>query len=707
MVALAKNLNTAYKYDVESQKVTHSAYNLFEEAYKITTCSKQQRRLFVDYTRGRNQLSVVPNSFEHNPLVFDFETTGLSFGSPSVMHDIVHNMDIECRDIRPFGIALCFIAKDKLVLVWARAETQLWYECLGLLRTRWIKVAHNARYDLRVAGINNILINGLVDCTLTMGRIIWDRREEFDLKSLSPIVCHELADYEDELKAILKNMRGSYTRAGYPKGYVNYSFIPDEIICIYAMKDAFGTMLLWLRLKPDVVENYLELYKRERKIIKIVKNIEMRGMHFNRIRASVEIAKIKKEVPKLESKLFKICGRPFNQNSYKQLRTILIEDMEIPERMFIRQGKLTTDVEQLEKVVKKLEGTNDKAKDFVDTLLELRSYQKLNGTYLEPLYRRASYCNGIIFCNINPTDSKTGRMSSNDPNLQNIPRPKTGFAKHNPVRKCFTNRRGFINFFIDYSQMEMWVFAICAKETKMLDALMRGADIHGTVAYELWGEEALDDNGEEKTILIEGKLVKKKLNKDKRMFVKTVNFGIIYGMGFKGLAKSIKRSLFEAHDILQRYYAKYPRIVEYINECKELLYTQGYVEDIMGKRYHVDPRESHKAVNCIVQGGCAQLIKDAMIKIDNFLGDLRSWDGKAAAMLLQIHDELVFELPANAPLWWMKMVMNRIAGYMENVPTLKKLGYKLFAETTFTLDSWEDKQKADWSKMHEILKKAA
>lgn len=654
---------------------------LYNECIRIDKVCQEQRKIFDAWALRKKHDDL------YEMLAFDTETTGVTFGESSILH--FGKTDITVPNITPFGMSFCIPYKERLALVWARLGTKLWDECVNFISVPGPKVMHNARYDMRVCAVNDIDLQGPLHCTLTMARIHWNRRTKFDLKDLTDIVAPELYGYEDELKAILKNIRSSYTRAGYPKNYVNYSFIPNDIISEYAMLDVFITWLLNFALMPFMRRDHKEVYEREIKTVKIVMGMELRGMQYDRFAAKREIRKLEKSIPGLEKKLTRLARKKFNPNSSQQLMEVCIENVGIPKKLLTVKGKITTAKAVLEKAVNKL--SSKRATDFVDALLALRSHNKLVGTYLKPLYHRAKYNKGIVYCNLNPTDTRTGRMSCNNPNLQNIPRPTTGHEGISPVRKCFICRPGFVNVFIDYQQMEMWLFAILAKETRMLDALICGADIHGTVGVDIFGAEAFDKEGDSKLVLHGDDLVEANLAKEPRRKAKGVNFGIIYGMGFKSLAEFIRVPELEAYELRGEYLDKYPRIQEYVDDNKDLLRHQGYVQDIFGRRYNIPVREAYKSVNAMVQGSCAQIIKIALIGIQEYLDSLPSFSGKRVRMIMVIHDEIIFEFPLCMGVLQIRKVIRHCMHIMENIKQLTKMGITLKVDPSWSRKSWEDK----------------
>lgn len=645
--------------------------SLYKDALKITESSKLQRKVF-DYWCNNNTDSV------YQALAFDTETTGVTFGIPSFLH-ISEKTEIKMHNIAVFGISLCIPYKNKLALVWGRLGSELYDDCAKLLAIKGHKVAHNSKFDTKVCKCNNILVNSIVNCTMTMARIVWDRRMKFDLKDLALTVCPEMYGWGDELKALMRNIKSSYTRAGYEKGYANYSFLPNRIISKYAMVDAFVCWLLNLYLRPIINREFKKLYYRERKIISIVTAMEERGMQFDRNRAAAEIIKLNKQAVILTKKLKKLAKKDFNPRSPKQLLPTLL-DIGVPKRLLRKKDKLSTEKPILLAAVDRIE--KSLPKKFVNILLELRSCDKLNRTYMEPLYKRSSYNNGIVYYSINPTNTRTGRMSSSNPNLQNIPRPTSGFQKYNPVRKCFICRAGYTNLLPDYSQMEMWLFAIFANASKLIDALKRGEDAHDATAIMMCGKSAIGKDGKVKHSI--------------RQKFKQVNFAMIYGMGFRGLAKYLHIPEVEAFDLRREYMDNIPEVPIFMDECKRRLIKYRYVKDMFGRHYHIPVRESYKAVNALVQGSCAQILKIALINLHKFMKH-PSWSNYSLRpnLLVPVHDEIIIEIPTKALAYQKscKFIAKNLHNTMEDIPELYPFGVRLKIDIKISNTSWEDKVK--------------
>jgi DNA polymerase I-like protein with 3'-5' exonuclease and polymerase domains len=643
--------------------------DMLENAVRITKACREQRKAFTHW--------VEHNDTVENVLSFDTETTGLQFGMP---YPLMLNPDkpasiIRVQDVTVFGISMAIRVNDRFVLLWGRLGTELYEECCKLLRIRGFKVAFNLRYDLKALARSGTIVAPIGNCSLTMARIYWNRRKKVALQKLAEIICPEISDWDDELKPTLRNLRNAYTRAGHPKGYVNHSFLPEDMMCEYTMTDSYVGWIVNYLIYEQVMDTQGEVYDREMKVLHLIKRMEDRGVPFNPRKAKRETIKLQRHVESLQSGMNKLAGVEFSAGSPKQVLQVIVQNVKVPEKLLMLKGKLTTEKDTLKAAGEKVK--SPRQRKFISKLRDFRSCNKMMSSYLVPLRQRALINNNIVYGSINPADTRTSRMTVKDPALNTIPRPDTGFDEHNPVRACFKCRPGFHNYFFDYEQMEMWLFAIQAREKRMISHLMSGKDIHAAVCVDVYGKDAYNTDGE--------------IIRTKRQKVKAVNFGIIYGMGIDALADEIDSSRGEAEEFKKEYFQTYPRIPEWLAELKHQLKTRGYVEDILGKRYHVSLREAYVAVNALVQGVCAQILKEALIQVYTRLD---SFYDPRVQPILPLHDELEFEVPR---LFSMDMRFRRefvkdMKKDMECIPQLMDMGYQLNVSAKMTTTHWEQKK---------------
>ncbi len=629
---------------------------LYKNTIRITEWSAKARQLF-------KQWKVQPDATRL--MIADTETTGVIFHEPTILKH--GRMEISCPGPVIFGISLCLPIDDQLVLVWARMETPLYDEVVKLLNYASIKAAHNARYDIRMFQEEDIKMAGQFECTQTMSRIIYDRRMKHSLQSLVEMWCPELSDWEVALKKEWTRLQTASTRSGNPKGYTNYSFLPDELVGPYSMCDSFHTYIGYRILWPIIQETFMEVYERERKVYYIINEVEKRGLAFDARKAQHLAEHPRREMEKSCEKMFELAGE-FNPNYPKGVLDTL-ELLGVPQQDLMLKGKRTGEADVLKRASKR--SKKKRVKKFIKNLLIYRGHIKIVNTYLDPLSRRSGMCDGIVYCSINPTDTITGRMMSKSPNLQNIPNPIARKSGHeNPVRACFHPRRGCHIYYPDYSQMEIAVFGLYAGENRILDAYADGEDIHGTMASYIYGNAYTDHQ---------------------RGVTKNISFGIIYGMGIRAMALMYEMEEDEARRHVKTYFGEFPSIKTFQNQCEEELKQYGYVEDFFGRRYHVSVPEAYKAVNCLVQGGCAQAFKIGLIQVDEFL---QSWEF-LGHIILPVHDEIQIEtkiLTRKVE----KMFCRGIVERMTNILQLLDRGLQLRVDVKKSTSNWAEKVKVEF-----------
>ena len=327
------------------------------------------------------------------------------------------------------------------------------------------------------------------------------------------------------------------------------------------------------------------------------------------------------QILKLEDQIFKLCKANFNIGSPKQLGEILFDKMKIEGGKRSKNGSWQTSVEILEKI-------SEMGYEIADVILKWRHFSKLKSTYTDALVEQINSKTDRVHTNYSMVGASTGRLSSSNPNLQNIPiRTEEGRL----IRTAFEPKQGFKLVSMDYSQIELRLIAHIADENKMLDAFNENLDIHADTASKVFG------------IPIE------EMTSEFRRKAKTINFGIIYGISAYGLAKQLKCSANEAKNFISSYFYRFPRIRDYMEEIKSNLDTNGYVETLFNRRIYINDSNSknqklrgfaeRQAINAPIQGTAADIIKLAMIKIHKELSNK-----KEISMLMQVHDELVFEI---------------------------------------------------------------
>ncbi len=364
-----------------------------------------------------------------------------------------------------------------------------------------------------------------------------------------------------------------------------------------------------------------QIYELEKKLIPVIKDMERSGIQID----APYFLKLKKEITEevavLEKKIFELSGANFNINSPSQLSEILFQKLLLSPKGLHKTpgGVLSTASPELEKI--------SSSHAVVREILHYRELAKLLNTYISPLPALAD-SQGRIHAHFNQLGTATGRLSSSDPNLQNIPMQGEWAGR---IRRGFVAKKDFEFCAFDYSQMELRIASHIAKDLKMQQFFKEGKDIHQMTAAEVFG------------------VSQEKVTKDMRFRAKALNFGVLYGMGARGFSQSAGISLEEAQDFIENYFVQFPKIAEYIETTKEFARTHGYVETLFGrKRYlpdvqsstpHIRSSAERAAVNHPIQGTAADIVKMAMVKIHSL-----PFMGTSCKLLLQIHDELLFEI---------------------------------------------------------------
>lgn len=586
----------------------------------------------------------------HKILAWDTETTGLD------------------RHARAFGVSLAFNVWDDYYTAWARKDTQLYGWLKSMLRQADNLVAHNARFDIRMMSHEGLDLSHS-DCTYTMSRIYYDRRMKHGLKDIAEFLCPELSQWEDSITKAFNAARRLARKEGRDPELVTYEDIPDEIMSPYAQLDSFLCLMLYHHLWPHIRSTYREVYDREKKIYNLINKVEAQGLHYS-YRKSQRHAKemLHDANNKLADMRNILVNDEFNPNSPKQVLNGL-RFLGMPDRLLKDKGKITTGADLLRQNLDKFPRTANK---LVTLLLDYRALTKLTGTYLLPLAARAKRDNSYIYCEINPTDSRTGRMASRNPNLQNVPAPvsrKT--TKANPVRDCFTCSSDEAIYYFDNEQMEMAYFGLLADDRDILEGYAAGEDIHMVMAKIIYGKDCT------------------KLQRD---VTKNINFGVIYGLGIRTMCKLYGFTMKEAREFLDIYFRKFPSISAFQDKCKSAIRQRGYVSDFWGRRYHI--KEAYKAVNGLVSGGCAQAFKEQMLVVESYLHTCPVSVRNAAKIVMPVHDEI--QIRTKRGLIHRKShetaFCNAVIETMSDIPQLIDRGLQLRIKVERTVTSWSKKK---------------
>ncbi len=429
----------------------------------------------------------------------------------------------------------------------------------------------------------------------------------------------------------------------------------EKWLAIWDLKDK-----LWEKLKSkDLVKVFEDI---EMPLIEILAEMELNGIKIDTKSLDKLSEKVNKELRSLEKKIYSLAGGDFNINSPQQLSEILFERLKLTGKIRkTGKGALSTAASELEKL--------SEAHPIIELILRYRELQKLKTTYIEPFPQFLNKKTGRLYTTFNQTGTTTGRLSSQDPNLQNIPiRTELG----QEFRRAFVSPAGYKLLSSDYSQLELRIAAHISGDKKMTEAFKRGEDIHTRTASEILGVPA------------------DKVTQGMRREAKTLNFGILYGMGQLGFQRAAKVTRAQAKDFIERYMREFSGIALYMQKTREEVREKGYVTTIFGRRRYIPEIHSgihelvrqaeRMAINMPIQGTSADLLKLAMIKIQDLIHS--DYDDNDIKMLLQVHDELLFEVKNDL----VSEAGKKIKHIMENV---HKLDIPLTVDIKYG-DNWRD-----------------
>ena len=473
------------------------------------------------------------------------------------------------------------------------------------------KIGHNLKYDRNVLLNYGITLNGIEHDSMLLSYVYDSTAIRHGLDNASEkYLSHKTIHYEDI--------------AGKGVKQIPFADIDIDVAAEYACEDAEISYrlydFLWSKVSKDkdIVKVYQDI---EIPLIPILSKIETNGVFINSTELKKLSNELEKELNEIQSKCFKITKKEFNLNSPKQLQEILYNDLKIPISKKTPTGKPSTDEDTLQFLAQ----TNEIPK----LILEFRSLNKLKTGYTDKLPLQVSSKTGRVHTSYQQAITSTGRLSSTEPNLQNIP-IKT--SKGKKIRKAFIAEEGKKIFAADYSQIELRIMAHLSKDKNLLKAFKDEVDIHSFTASEIFSIEF------------------EKVSSEDRRAAKAINFGLIYGMSSFGLAKQLGIPISEAKDYMDVYFKRYPDIQSYMNTTKVFAKNNGYVETIFGRKLYLPEINSKNvqrrkyaertAINAPMQGSAADIIKIAMIQIDQWLSKNKS----QTKMIMQVHDELVFEV---------------------------------------------------------------
>jgi DNA polymerase-1 len=511
-----------------------------------------------------------------------------------------------------------------------------------------LKIAHNAKYDSEVLARQGIHM-GPIDDTMLLSYVLDGGAHGHGLDELT------------QLHLGRTNIKYSEV-CGTGKNQIGFAEVPLEAALDYAAEDADVTLALHQSLKPRLVSEHMAtVYETiERPLVSVLEDMETHGIKVD----STELKRLsddfEKRIADLGEEIHGLAGHEFNVGSPKQLGEILFDEMGLPGGKKGKTGAYATGADILE-------GLAAQGHDLPARVLDWRQLSKLKSTYTDALQGQINPETGRVHTSYSQAVASTGRLSSNDPNLQNIPiRTEEG----RKIRKAFVAEKGHVLLSADYSQIELRLLAHVADIGPLKEAFHEGADIHAATASEVFG------------IPID------QLDGPTRNRAKAINFGIIYGISPFGLARQLAIPQGDAKSYIEAYFEKYPGVKAYMEEKKEAARADGFVTTIFGRKVHVpginDKNPARRnfmeraAINAPLQGAAADIIKRAMIRMPRALTRARL----KARMLLQVHDELIFEVPEKELEKTTKLVT-------ETMEAAAHLSVPLVCETGFG-SSWDE-----------------
>ena len=473
-----------------------------------------------------------------------------------------------------------------------------------------LKIGHNIKYDLRILDKYDVKCNSIAD-TMLLSYAIDNGVTKHNMDDLAYLHLNH-----SNIK--FKELVGS------GKKEITFDYVEINRALEYAAEDALITLKLYnfLNKRVKTEKNNFVYNEIDLPLVNTLSQIEKNGIKINTNYLNELSKEFEKESLILENKIFKLAGKEFNIGSPKQLGEILFIELNISGGKKTKSGTFSTDVSTLSNL-------SDQGYEIASLILEWRELTKLKSTYTDALQKQATKHQSRVHTSYGIANTLTGRLSSNDPNLQNIP---IRTANGRKIRKAFISEANKILMSFDYSQIELRLAAEISGDKNFIEAFKNNEDIHSSTASQIFGVDST------------------KLDPEMRRKAKAINFGILYGISPYGLAKQLSVTNSEAKIYIENYFKKYPNIKEYMDTQIEFAKTNLYVETMFGRRCNVKNINDknfavrgfaeRQAINAPIQGTAADIIKLAMIEFDKIINS----EELKAKMLLQVHDELIFEI---------------------------------------------------------------
>ncbi|OOF55377.1 DNA polymerase I [Rodentibacter genomosp. 2] len=497
------------------------------------------------------------------------------------------------------------------------------------------KVGQNIKYDLTVLARNGIEVRGVAFDTMLESYVL-DSTGRHNMDDLAKrYLGHQTISFEDI--------------AGKGKNQLTFNQIPLEQAAEYAAEDADVTMklhqVLWEKLQNEA--SLTALFENiELPLLSVLSHMERTGVLIDSDALFIQSNEITARLTALETQAYELAGQTFNLASTKQLQEILFDKLGLPVLQKTPKGAPSTNEEVLEELAY--------SHELPKVLVEHRGLSKLKSTYTDKLPQMVDPNTGRVHTSYHQAVTATGRLSSSDPNLQNIPiRNEEGRR----IRQAFIAREGYSVVAADYSQIELRIMAHLSQDQGLINAFAEGKDIHRSTAAEIFGVP-LDE-----------------VTSEQRRNAKAINFGLIYGMSAFGLSRQLGIPRIDAQKYMDLYFQRYPGVQTFMQDIREKAKAQGYVETLFGRRLYLPDIHSGNAmrrkgaervaINAPMQGTAADIIKRAMIKLDELIRQDPDID-----MIMQVHDELVFEVRSEKVEFFSKLIKQNMETAAELVVPL-------------------------------------
>ncbi|MEC9413648.1 MAG: DNA polymerase I [Pseudomonadota bacterium] len=498
-----------------------------------------------------------------------------------------------------------------------------------------LNVGQNLKYDRHVLLNHGIDLQGIAHDTMLESYVLDSTATRHDMDSLAQkYLGRDTIHFEDI--------------AGKGKKQLTFNEIGIEQASPYAAEDADITLQLHQTLWPKIekIPSLAKVYKElEMPLLPVLNTLERNGVNIDIWMLQQQSDNMARQIADLEEQAYTVAGQKFNLGSPKQLQEILYKKQQLPVKKKTPKGQPSTAEEVLQELA-------DEGYELPQIIMQYRGLSKLKSTYTDKLPLQVNKSSGRVHTSYHQAVTATGRLSSSDPNLQNIPiRSENGRR----IREAFVASDGYVLLAADYSQIELRIMAHLSGDKSLLNAFANGEDIHRHTASEIFGV-ALEE-----------------VTSDQRRSAKAINFGLIYGMSAHGLSRQLGIERHQAADYMNVYFERYPGVRQYMDNTRQQAKDQGYVETIFGRRLYLPEINSSNgmrrqyaertAINAPMQGSAADIIKRAMIDIHTWLSNADT----GIKMIMQVHDELVFEVPKDQ----LDMAKNTIEDFMIKAAELK------------------------------------